>query len=863
MAKRYEPKDIEPKWQKRWESADLFRTREEPGRPKFYALDFFPYPSGEGLSVGHLRNYIPTDVLARTKYMQGYNVLHPMGWDAFGLPAENEALAKKTHPAPMVRRYAENYKRQMKLVGLSFDWSREINSSSPEFYRWTQWIFLILFKRGLAYHAEYPANWCPRCSTVLANEEVVGGLCWRCDTVVEKKILKQWFFKITAYAERLLKDLEELDWPEGIKMMQRHWIGRSEGVEFDWRIADTDVTLRAFTTRIDTVYGATFFVVSPEHPLLPKIVTADCRSEVEKYQEQASRLSEQDRLSAAREKTGVFTGAYAVNPFSGEKIPVYVADYVLMGYGTGAIMGVPAHDARDFEFARRYGLEIRQVIKPSSGEADLPFEPLTGVLVESDRFSGLTCTEAQQQMTEWLISKGLGERKVNYRLRDWLISRQRYWGAPIPIIHCGSCGAVPVPEKDLPVLLPDVEHYEPTGTGESPLAGILEFVNVSCPQCGAPARRETDTMSGFACSSWYFLRFCDPHNHERAWDPEKVNYWMPVDCYVGGAEHAVMHLLYARFWTKVLYDEGLVPVKEPFRVLRNQGMLLAQTPFRKPRGEERLRVGEEGIQITFEEAKRLPPEEVFYRWEKMSKSRGNVVTPDEAVERFGADALRVFELFQAPFEATIQWTEEGMNGAVRFLGRVFKLTDSVKPYFEKDWRERIGDAVLSPEEADVRRLTHRTIKKVTEDVESFQFNTAVAALMEFINAWGDFLGKCDFQREATRLVLSEAAETLLVLLSPFAPHSADEIWESLGLSGFTYQQPWPQVQEEWLSEDMITIVIQVNGKTRGTMRVPTGTSRSDLERMVLEQERVRTYTQGRQIERLVVVPGRLVNVVVK
>jgi leucyl-tRNA synthetase len=863
MAKRYEPKDIEPKWQKRWESADLFRTREEPGRPKFYALDFFPYPSGEGLSVGHLRNYIPTDVLARTKYMQGYNVLHPMGWDAFGLPAENEALAKKTHPAPMVRRYAENYKRQMKLVGLSFDWSREINSSSPEFYRWTQWIFLILFKRGLAYHAEYPANWCPRCSTVLANEEVVGGLCWRCDTVVEKKILKQWFFKITAYAERLLKDLEELDWPEGIKMMQRHWIGRSEGVEFDWRIADTDVTLRAFTTRIDTVYGATFFVVSPEHPLLPKIVTADCRSEVEKYQVQASRLSEQDRLSAAREKTGVFTGAYAVNPFSGEKIPVYVADYVLMGYGTGAIMGVPAHDARDFEFARRYGLEIRQVIKPSSGEADLPFEPLTGVLVESDRFSGLTCTEAQQQMTEWLISKGLGERKVNYRLRDWLISRQRYWGAPIPIIHCGSCGAVPVPEKDLPVLLPDVEHYEPTGTGESPLAGILEFVNVSCPQCGAPARRETDTMSGFACSSWYFLRFCDPHNHERAWDPEKVNYWMPVDCYVGGAEHAVMHLLYARFWTKVLYDEGLVPVKEPFRVLRNQGMLLAQTPFRKPRGEERLRVGEEGIQITFEEAKRLPPEEVFYRWEKMSKSRGNVVTPDEAVERFGADALRVFELFQAPFEATIQWTEEGMNGAVRFLGRVFKLTDSVKPYFEKDWRERIGDAILYPEEADVRRLTHRTIKKVTEDVESFQFNTAVAALMEFINAWGDFLGKCDFQREATRLVLSEAAETLLVLLSPFAPHSADEIWESLGLSGFTYQQPWPQVQEEWLSEDMITIVIQVNGKTRGTMRVPTGTSRSDLERMVLEQERVRTYTQGRQIERLVVVPGRLVNVVVK
>ncbi len=863
MAKRYEPKEIEPRWQERWESAGLFRTREEPGRPKFYALDFFPYPSGEGLSVGHLRNYIPTDVLARAKYMQGYNVLHPMGWDAFGLPAENEALAKKTHPAPMVRRYAENYKRQMKLVGLSFDWSREINSSSPEFYKWTQWIFLILFKRGLAYHAEHPANWCPRCNTVLANEEVVGGLCWRCDTLVEKKILKQWFFKITAYADRLLEDLDELDWPEGIKMMQRHWIGRSEGVEFDWRVDGSDVVVRAFTTRLDTVYGATFFVVSPEHPLLEKIVASEYRGEVERYKEQASRLSEQDRLSLAREKTGAFTGAYVLNPFSGERVPVFVADYVLMGYGTGAIMGVPAHDARDYEFARRYGLEIREVIKPRSGETDLPFESLDGFLVQSDKFSGLTCTDAQQKMTEWLVSRGLGERRVNYRLRDWLISRQRYWGAPIPIIHCRACGTVPVPEKDLPVLLPDVEHYEPTGTGESPLAGIPEFVNVSCPQCGDQARRETDTMSGFACSSWYFLRFCDPHNHERAWDLEKVNYWMPVDCYVGGAEHAVMHLLYARFWTKVLYDECLVPVKEPFRVLRNQGMLLARTPFRKPRGEERLRVGEEGIQITFEEAERLSPEEVFYRWEKMSKSRGNVVTPDEAVEKFGADALRVFELFQAPFEATIQWTEEGMNGAVRFLGRVFKLTDSVKPYFQKDWRERLANAVLSPEEASLRRVTHRTVQRVTEDIETFQFNTAVAGLMECINAWSEFLGKCDFQREETRLVLSEAVEVFLVLLSPFAPHSADEIWESFGLPGFTYQQPWPQAQAEWLREDMITIVIQINGKTRGSLQVPAETPREELERMVLEQERVKAFTQGKQVERLVVVPGRLVNVVVK
>lgn len=864
MPSRYEPKTIEPKWQKKWQEVDLFRTREDPSRPKFYGLDFFPYPSGHGLSVGHLRNYIPTDVLCRMKYMQGHNVLHPMGWDAFGLPAENEALAKKVHPAKIVPLYAQTYKKQMNLVGISYDWSREINSSTPEYYRWTQWIFLLLYKKGLAYHAEYPANWCPQCQTVLANEEVEGGNCWRCGTPVTKKNLRQWFFKITAYAERLLQDLDELNWPEGIKMMQRNWIGKSEGVEFEWKIADSDLSFRAFTTRIDTVFGATFCVLSPEHPLVSKITTPEYRAEIENYIQSTMRLSEQDRLATERPKTGVFTGAYAIHPFTGNRVPIWVSDYVLMTYGTGAIMAVPGHDERDYDFARRYGLEIVRVIRSANGSPDdLPYTSEDGIMVNSGEFSGLPCREGQKRLAEWMEKRGIGVRRVNYRLRDWLISRQRFWGTPIPIVHCERCGLVPVPENELPVRLPEIESYEPTGTGESPLAGIPEWVNVQCPACGGAARRETDTMGTFACSSWYFLRFCDPHNNERAWDPEKAAKWMPVDCYVGGAEHAVMHLLYARFWNKVFYDEGLVPCKEPFQTLRNQGMLLALTPYRKPRENERLKVGEEGILITFEEAAKLPKEEVFYKWEKMSKSKGNVVTPDEAVEKYGADALRVYELFEAPFEQTIQWSEERVQGAIRFLHRVFKLTDDWRPHFVRDWREQINTANLDSSSREMRNITHTTIEKVTKDIENFSFNTAVATLMEFTNVITEKIRSFTQEQGGLRLAISEAVETLILLLAPIAPHCADEIWESYGFPGFTYQANFPKANPDLLTKERVTIVLQVNGRVRANIEVPTGTSREELERLALSHERVQQFIDGKKVQKVVVVPDKLVNVVAK
>jgi leucyl-tRNA synthetase len=600
MTEAYDPKPIEPKWRARWQQARLFRTQEDPSKPKCYVLAFFPYPSGDGLSVGHCRNYIPCDALARLMRMRGYNVLHPMGWDAFGLPAENEAINKGSHPKHTVPRYVANYKRQMNLIGLSYDWEREINSSQPDYYKWTQWWFLQLYKRGLAYRANAPVNWCPRCRTVLANEEVEGGKCWRCGTLVEKRDMPQWFFRITAYADRLLHDLDDLDWPEGIKQMQRHWIGRSEGVEFEMAIQRRpDLKFRVFTTRIDTVFGMTFAVLAPEHPLVDAVTTPEQRAAVEAYRERARRLDEAMRLSAERERTGIFTGAYAINPVNDEPVPIYVADYVLMTYGTGAIMAVPAHDERDYDFARKYGLPIRMVITPDGSIPDPDATPDCytgdGVMVNSGAFSGLPNREGMQRLGEWFEARGRGERKVNYRLRDWLISRQRYWGAPIPIVHCPACGEVPVPEDQLPVLLPDVEAYQPSGTGESPLAGIPEFVNTTCPQCGQPARRETDTMGGFACSSWYFLRFCDPHNDKEPFAQDKARYWMPVDYYVGGAEHAVMHLLYARFWTKVGYDAGFVPVKEPFYRLRNQGMVLALTPYRPPREDETLREGEVGI----------------------------------------------------------------------------------------------------------------------------------------------------------------------------------------------------------------------------------------------------------------------------
>ncbi len=871
MSEGYNPKAIEPKWQQRWREANLFRTGEDPSKPKCYVLEFFPYPSGDGLSVGHCRNYVPADVLARYLRMKGYNVLHPMGWDAFGQPAENEAIRRRSHPKYTVPQYVATYKRQMNLLGLSYDWEREINSSSPDYYRWTQWWFLLLYKRGLAYRAEAPVNWCPSCRTVLANEEVEGGKCWRCGTPVGKRQMVQWFFRITAYADRLLNDLDELDWPEGIKQMQRHWIGRSEGVEFDMAIQGRpNLKLRVFTTRIDTVFGMTFAVLAPEHPLIDAITTPDRKAEVEAYRERAMRLEETERLSAERERTGVFTGAYAINPVNGEPVPLYVADYVVMTYGTGAIMAVPAHDKRDFDFAKQYGLPIRVVIAPPNWNG----EPLTeayvddGIMVNSGEFSGIPNREGMERLADWFEARGIGRRSVQYRLRDWLISRQRYWGAPIPIVYCTRCGEVPVPEEQLPVLLPDVEQYEPSGTGRSPLANIPEFVNTTCPQCGAPAERETDTMGGFACSSWYFFRFCDPHNDREPFAREKVNYWMPVDYYIGGAEHAVMHLLYARFWTKVAYDAGISPVKEPFYRLRNQGMVLALTPYRPPREDETVKPGEPGILVRREQLEQMSEQEkanLIWVWAKMSKSLHNVVTPDEIVERYSADTLRLYELFVAPFDAAIQWEEQGVKGMFRFLHRIWRLMMEVQPYFVRDWRAILAESRELPKPArELRHRTHATIKKVAQDILDFKFNTAVAALMEWFNAIEAFWRATDGQTRCAddMAVMSEAIENFILVISPFAPHLADELWERYGFEGFTLQQPFPTHDETLAQAEEIELVIQVNGKVRDRLRVPADLSREEMERLALQSPRVQQYLNGGQPKKVIVVPGKLVNVVV-
>ncbi len=831
-AAKYDFRSIEKRWQERWRADDLFRTPEDRSRPKFYGLDFFPYPSGDGLSVGHCRNYVPSDVFCRYRRMRGDNVLHPMGWDAFGLPAENEAIRRKSHPKKTVPQYVANYKRQMNLLGLSYDWSREINSSDPAYYRWTQWFFLLLFRRGLAYRSSAPANWCPSCATVLANEEVHDGACWRCGADIEKKDLPQWFFRITAYADRLLEDLKLVDWPESIKLMQTNWIGRSVGVEFDMPLKGHDAALRVFTTRVDTVFGVSFAVLAPEHPLVEQITTPDRKAEVEEYVRRSRRISEIDRMSTERERDGCFTGAYAVNPVNGQEVPVYVADYVLLSYGTGAIMAVPAHDSRDFDFARRYGLPAPVVIAPEGWDGR-PLEQAhtgEGVMVNSGQFSGMSNTEGAEAIADWMQERGIGERRVNYRLRDWLISRQRYWGAPIPIVHCPGCGEVPVPEEQLPVLLPDVENYEPPGDGRSPLAAIPEFVTAVCPACGGPARRETDTMGGFACSSWYFLRFADPHNDRAPFDREKVDYWLPVDLYVGGAEHAVMHLLYARFWTKVMYDAGLVPFVEPFTRLKNQGMLLAPDP-KNP-----------GVLV------------------KMSKSKFNVVTPDEMAEKYGADALRVYELFVAPFEDTVPWSEDGINGCWRFLNRVYRVVAERPGSFVPDWRATVRQETVSEEARALARKTHQTIQKVTKDIEDFAFNTAVAALMELTNQIYDFVNAKDGLQYPCP-VWSEAVETLILLLAPMAPHLADELWEMIGKEGYTYSAPWPEADPEVAKADRLTIVVQVNGKVRDKISVEAGTEEAELERLALESEKVRAALQGRTVRKVVVVPGRLVNVV--
>ena len=982
--RKYEFGEIEKKWQKRWKDAGLFKTENTTDKPKFYGLDFFPYPSGAGLSVGHCRNYIPTDVACRYRRMNGFNVLHPMGWDAFGLPAENEAIKKKSHPKKTVPEYVATYKRQMDLIGISYDWSREVNSSEPDYYKWTQWIFQLLYKRGLAYRSLAPANWCPSCATVLANEEVKDGKCWRCDSFIEKKDLPQWFFKITDYADRLIDDLDTIDWPESIKLMQKNWIGRSEGAEVTFKTEHGD-DIVVYTTRPDTLWGATFMVLAPEHPLVDKITAADRKDEVEAYRKLAQRESAIERQSTEKEKTGVFTGAYAVNPVSDRNIPIWIADYVMMGYGTGAIMAVPAHDERDFEFALKFGIPIVPVIdRPDHvsksrvfedyvecdfgdelTEAGISFElkeshyhvTLTGEqqaneyikivrdnllnteawvevvgsvwafvfanvgispfdsvesetrilrqlrhrapsleharsvmevlynkepwyrdvlfhadygdMINSNSFSGTPGAVAKKKVTEWLVETGKGKFAVNYKLRDWLISRQRYWGAPIPIIHCENCGEVPVPEEDLPVVLPDVEQYEPSGSGESPLANIPEFVNVVCPTCGAPAKRETDTMGGFACSSWYFLRFVSPNLDSAPFDKDLAKYWLPVDLYVGGAEHAVMHLLYARFWTKVLHDEGWVPFTEPFAKLMNQGMVLACTPHRTMEAGES--VDSEGdddegdrdlIPLFPEEAEKLPPEKIVWKYVKMSKSKRNVVTPDAMAERFGADALRTYELFVAPFEDAVQWNDEGMNGAYRFMGRVWRLVNDCAERYDPDWAAKVaGEADADPKAKALRRKVHQTIRKVGEDIEKFAFNTAVAALMELVNEMYAFSGAGGQGTGAGSAVMSEAVESLVLLLAPMTPHIADELWEALGKGGFTLEAEWPSFDAEVAKADEVEVVVQMNGKVRDKMVVSAGIDEEALKSVALESERIKADLAGKTVRKVIVVKGKLVNIV--
>lgn len=802
----YQAQTIEPKWQAYWDQHQTFKTREDAGKPKFYALDMFPYPSGAGLHVGHPEGYTATDIVSRFKRMRGYNVLHPMGWDAFGLPAEQHALDTGEHPRDITVKNINNFRRQIKSLGFSYDWDREISTTDPEYYKWTQWIFIQLYKKGLAYVAEVPVNWCPALGTVLANEEVIDGKSERGGHPVIRKPMRQWVLKITEYAERLLEDLEELDWSESIKDMQRNWIGKSEGAEVVFAIDGHDETLTVFTTRPDTLFGASYAVLAPEHELVAGITTAAQADAVKSYQDQAARKSDLERTDLAKEKTGVFTGAYAVNPVNGAKLPIWIADYVLAGYGTGAIMAVPGHDERDYEFAKQFDLSIIEVV--SGGNLDEEAYSGDGEHVNSDFLNGLRNDEAIKKMIAWLEENGKGKGKVTYRLRDWLFSRQRYWGEPIPILHLEDGTMKPVPEDQLPLVLPDVDAIKPSGTGESPLANVTDWVNTTDPETGLPARRETNTMPQWAGSCWYYLRYIDPHNNEELCSKEKQQEWLPVDLYIGGAEHAVLHLLYARFWHKVLYDLGVVSTKEPFHKLVNQGMILGTNN------------------------------------EKMSKSRGNVINPDEIVNEFGADTLRMYEMFMGPLEATKPWNANGVEGTHRFLSRIWRLFVAE----DGSLNAKIVDGDGSDE---FKRTWHKTIKKVTEDLEGLRFNTAISQLMIFIN-----------EAYKTEAVPRAAAENFVQLLSPLAPHLAEELWERLGHQESISYVPWPEFDEAWTVDAEVEIVVQVNGKIVERTKISKDMDQAAMQEYSLGLPNVKQATEGKTIRKIVAVPGKLVNIVV-
>ena len=858
--------EIEPRWQAYWEENKTFRTPDElsTSQPKFYVLDMFPYPSAQGLHVGHPEGYTATDILARYKRMNGCNVLHPMGWDSFGLPAEQFAIQTGHHPREITYENIDTFRRQLKMLGFSYDWEREIATTDEEYVRWTQWIFLQIFKRGLAYKSELPVNWSPDLCAVLANEEVEE---WRAKGfTVERRSMSQWVLKITEYAERLLADLDGLDWPESIKEMQRNWIGKSAGAEVDFQIgADT---VRVYTTRPDTLFGATYMVLAPEHPLVDKITTPEQADAVAAYRAAAISKSELERTELAKEKTGVFTGAFAVNPVNQEKIPVWVADYVLWGYGTGAIMAVPAHDTRDYEFATTFNLPIIQVVEPPAG-VDWRGYVDDGIAVHSGAYDGLTTAEFKQRIIAWLEANGCGVGKINYKLRDWLFSRQRFWGEPFPLLHCAQCGVVPVPEDQLPVRLPDLQDYRPTPDGQPPLARASDWLRAECPQCGGLAQRETNTMPQWAGSCWYYLRYIDPHNAAALVDPAKEKYWMPVDLYVGGAEHAVLHLLYARFWHKVLYDCGVVSHPEPFQKLVNQGMILGEmeyTAYRNAAGEfvsaEQLdgnrlesRTGEKLTPVHVAEAdlqkqgndfvlKDHPSIRVMARAHKMSKSRGNVINPDDIVKDYGADALRLYEMFMGPLTQVKPWSMKGVEGVARFLNRVYRLAVD-----EKSGGLAAKLSTERPTKEQLRAL-HLAIKKVTEDIEKMEFNTAISAMMIFVN-----------ETQAWPALPRQILEPFLLILSPFAPHLAEELWHRLGHPDSLAHEPWPAWSEEYLQQDEIEIPVQVNGRLRGRVRVSSAATEETIIAAALACAEVKPHLAGKEIKKKIYIPQRMVNLV--